>query len=249
LSTPQDWYRTFFEGPALDFWRAVTTHEFTREQATSIRGALGLVPGERILDVPCGNGRLALALAAQGMRASGVDLAADFVTEARRNARERALEVDFLLGDMRELPWKSEFDAAFCVGNSFGYLEHEGNLEFLAAIARALVPGGRFLLEYPMVAEISLTRPEERDWIDFGGIRMHADSTYDVERSRIDTTYTFERGGELVAREASYQVYTCRELLEILHAAGFASAELWGDLAGTRFARGTSDVLYVFARR
>jgi SAM-dependent methyltransferase len=243
------WYRTFFRGPALDFWRAVTTPEFTREQARGIRAALALAPGERVLDVPCGNGRLALELAGQGLSASGIDLASDFVDEGRRAARERGLAVELVRGDMRELPWTGAFDAAFCVGNSFGYLEHEGNVAFLAAVARALVPGGRFLLEYPMVAEIALTRPEEREALEFGGIRMEASSTYDVPGSRIDTTYTFVRGSEAVSGTASYQIYTCRELVTFLSAAGFATVEFWGGIARTPFTRGKSEVLYALARR
>jgi SAM-dependent methyltransferase len=243
-------YRTFFEGAPLDFWRAVTAMPgFTSAQTGLIRSALGLAAGERVLDVPSGNGHITLALAAEGLRVSGIDIAADFVAEARGKAAERGLAADFVVGDMRALPWRAEFDAAYCVGNSFGYLEHEGNLEFLAAVARALVPNGRFLLEYPMVAELALARPEERENLELGGIRMGASARYDAENSRIDTTYTFERGREVISRVASYQVYTCRELVASLRAAGFATVELLGDDARGPFARGKSQVLYALGRR
>ena len=40
---------------------------------------------------------------------------------------------------------QQRFDGAFCVGNSFGYLDDEGNAAFLRAVRAALKPGGRFI--------------------------------------------------------------------------------------------------------
>jgi hypothetical protein len=44
---------------------------------------------------------------------------------------------------MRDLLWRSRFDGAFCFGNSFGYLDDEGNAAFLRAVAAALVVRAR----------------------------------------------------------------------------------------------------------
>ncbi len=248
VSAAPDWWKTFFSGPALDLWRAAVPAEVTREQADALRSALDLPPGARILDVPCGNGRLALVLAELGFRMSGLDWAEDFVLEAQRSARERGLEIEFLQGDMSALPWRAEFEGAFCVGNSFSYLTHEGNVSFLRSVAEALIRGGLFVLEYPMVAEIALAREPKHDWYQFGDVLMLSEATYDVERSRVDTTYTFVRDGKADARKASYQVYTCRELSALLKQAGFSSVELWRDLEGTPFERGAQE-LFAFARR
>ena len=54
---------------------------------------------------------------------------------------------------MRDLPWRSTFDGAFCVGNSFGYLDDPGNAAFLRAVRETLRPGARLVLETPMVLE------------------------------------------------------------------------------------------------
>ena len=45
-------------------------------------------------------------------------------TPGRAPASER---VTWEQRDMRDLPWQARFDGAFCVGNSFGYLDDEGN--------------------------------------------------------------------------------------------------------------------------
>src|SRR5262245_19352782 len=140
------WWTTFFHGVALDLWRAAVSPEATRAQADELARLLDLAPGERVLDVPCGNGRLTLELARRGFPAAGVDLAGEFVAEAREHARRDGLAVRVEQADMRALPWRDEFDAAFCTGNSFGYFDDDGHLAFARAVRGALRPGGRFVL-------------------------------------------------------------------------------------------------------
>ena len=82
---------------------------------------------------------------------------------------------------MRDLPWSGEFDAAFCFGNSFGYLDDAGNAAFLSAVARTLEPGGRFAIDYGQTAESILPRPglEARQDSEIGGFRFVEDTRYD----------------------------------------------------------------------
>ena len=69
---------------------------------------------------------------------------------------------------MRDLPWPARFDGAFCLGNSFGYLDDEGNASFLRAVAAALKPGARFVLETPMVLENLLGHLKDRPVVESG---------------------------------------------------------------------------------
>src|SRR5262249_28116993 len=62
----QPWYEDFFHGVALDLWRAVVTPAQTRDEADFIHQQLQVPPPARLLDVPCGGGRLSLELAERG---------------------------------------------------------------------------------------------------------------------------------------------------------------------------------------
>ncbi|HET8729358.1 MAG TPA: hypothetical protein VFO41_17795, partial [Alphaproteobacteria bacterium] len=66
------WYEAFFDGLALELWRQAMPPKVTAAEARAIRRWLGLRRGARVLDVPCGNGRLALALARQGWEVTGI---------------------------------------------------------------------------------------------------------------------------------------------------------------------------------
>jgi len=75
------WYRTFFRGLANDMWRQAVPPELTRKQAEFI-AQQGAPPAGLVLDVPCGNGRIALELAKRGLQVTGVDFSEESIHEA-----------------------------------------------------------------------------------------------------------------------------------------------------------------------
>ena len=130
---------------------------------------------------------------------------------------------------MRDLPWPERFDGAFCVGNSFGYLDDEGNVAFLRAVRAALKPGGRFILETPMVLENLLNHLQPRPWWKAGDVYLLVENQYDPAKARLDIEYTFVSGGRVDVRRGSHRAYMYKELVSLLAASGFAVelAEPW----------------------
>ncbi len=135
------WFETFFQGVAVEFWIRAIPPTVTFQEADFLEQALEISPGAKLLDVPCGHGRHAIELARRGYRVTGVDLS----PEALESASASNSIIDWRRGDMRDLSslefLPAEFDAAYCFGNSFGYLDHLDAAAFLAALARVLKPG------------------------------------------------------------------------------------------------------------
>jgi SAM-dependent methyltransferase len=215
-----NWWETFFSGVAVELWRHALSPEHTRDEAVLLSRALDLPPGAELLDVPCGHGRLALELAARGYRVTGVDLSAESLDYAR--AADPEHHVRWECREMRDLPWRAQFDGAFCSGNSFGYLDDEGDLEFLKAVASALKPGGRFVLETPMVVESLLPNLKERIWFKAGEMLLLVTNQYDHGRGRLDIEYMFITDGRTEVRHGTHRAYTYRQLVELMEGAGFA---------------------------
>ena len=219
MEIPSNWYESFFHGVAVELWRQAIPPEHTREEARTLVAKLDVPPGAEVLDVPCGVGRLASEVAAQGYRVTGVDLSAESLAFAR--AADPDGRVDWEHRDMRDLPWRNRFDAAFCTGNSFGYMDDEGNAMFLRAVAAALKPGGRFVLETPMVIESLLPMLKERPWYMAGDVYLLVANEYDARRGRLDIEYTFVRDGRIEVRRGTHRAYAYRELVALLESSGF----------------------------
>ena len=243
----REWFTTFFDSLVNDFWDAAMPPEATAAEVAYLRRTFDLGEGVAVLDVPCGRGRHALALARAGVRVTGVDVSADAVEHLRRRAREAGVEVDARVGDMRELD-VGPVDAACSFGNSVGYFDQRGTERFLAGVARAVRRGGGLVLDTHMVAEALLPHLEMATTYSAGGITMSDVNRYEPRESRLDTTVTFERDGEAVRREMSVWVMTSGELVRLVTGAGFEVEALLGDVGGTPFELGSSRLLVV-ARR
>lgn len=227
MDVQTNWWESFFEGVAVSMWLQALPVEHTQREADRLARLLAASAGAEILDVPCGAGRLALALAERGYRLTGVDWSSEFLGHAR--SRDALQQVTWEQRDMRNLPWPGRFDGVFCVGNSFGYLDDEGNAAFLRAVRAALKPGGRFVLETPMVLENLLNHLHPRPWWKAGDVYLLVENQYDPARARLDIEYTFVSNGRVEVRRGSHRTYTYSELVELLTASGFAVelAETW----------------------
>jgi glycine/sarcosine N-methyltransferase len=119
-------------------------------QARIVNGLLRAELGEgtfRILDCACGVGTQALGLAQCGHHVTGSDLSAGAVERARREARQRGLEIPFLVADMTDLGAVAdgEFDAVVALDNALPHLEREP-LKAAVCAMRAKVRAGGLLL-------------------------------------------------------------------------------------------------------
>ncbi|SDO96266.1 class I SAM-dependent methyltransferase [Lentzea jiangxiensis] len=233
------WYTSFFTDLANTFWRgAVHPSQTTAE----IDFATGLTDGRRVLDAPCGSGRHSIELASRGYTVTGIDISA----EAIAHARTLAPALDWRQGDVAALgSFGVTADLALCMGNSFGYLDHEGSRRFLRDLATA---APLLVIDYSCAAESLLPSLPGEIRMSAGGIDMVAVNTYDVATGRLLIDFTFTDGERTQRSTCVQHVYTAGELTRMLVEAGFSSVELHGGVAGEAFSVGSHRLLAV-ARR
>jgi SAM-dependent methyltransferase len=112
---------------------------YVSELGTPLLDLLDARPGERILDVGCGEGTLARTLMEHGVNVIGVDSSAEMVAAARE------LGVEAYVMDGQQLSFQEEFDAVY----SNAALHWMRNAEaVITGIRASLVPNGRFVAEF-----------------------------------------------------------------------------------------------------
>ena len=242
-----EWYESFFTPLALDFWRAAVSADSTSAEVDFLVQVLGPPPA-RLLDLPSGLGRHALALAARGYSVTGVDLSADAVSAARTDARLRGLGVRFLVGDMRSEPPDGPFGGAYCFGNSFGYLSHDDMRRFIRNILQVLQPGGRWVIDTGAAAESLLPHLVDERTLEAGGVTYSVRNRYDAAAGRLVQSCTLVRGAERQLAEISHAVYTVSELQLLLESEGWQVTGTHGALDGRPFLLGDRRLLLVAQR-
>jgi SAM-dependent methyltransferase len=136
-----------FLGPA--YWAPGTTRVSsfttgTEQEVEFLVDVLGLGAGDTVLDVGCGPGRHALALARRGVQVTGVDASPDFVALADAAAAAAGVSARFRVLDVRDLAADGEYDAAICLcQGGFGLLGGRDDVDVFTRIVGAVRPGGR----------------------------------------------------------------------------------------------------------
>jgi 2-polyprenyl-3-methyl-5-hydroxy-6-metoxy-1,4-benzoquinol methylase len=136
--------KTFYEDPAeRERWGSLNANEGlypTEEHLVS-----KYVPGDgRVLNIGCGGGREALAMARMGMRVTAVDLDPDYVRLCADHAIQGNLQIDCRVMDAMQLDFSDEsFDAVVMVGQMIGHIRGRANrVTALREARRVLRPGG-----------------------------------------------------------------------------------------------------------
>jgi SAM-dependent methyltransferase len=191
---------------------------------------LDLRPGISVLDLACGHGKLANRLATRGCRVTGLDSSAVFLERARADAAAAGVSVEYMAGDMRELPWTGRFDRVINWSTAFGYFDDATNRAVLEQIVRALRPGGRLAMDLDNLTAFLASYVPSRVVAAREGGDMLVDRYHlDALTGRFEAERTIIRGGR--ARRVNFvkRLFGFPELRDWLLAVGFAAVTGHGE--------------------
>lgn len=221
------WYETFFDGA----YGRVLAGQFDAQQsdrhARLIKRLLRLRKGQSVLDVPTGQGRVAVPLAGLGLQVTGVDRSARFLRKARRAARREAPDARFVRCDMRRIDFQDAFDGAFNWFGSFGYFSDADNLLFCRRVFAALKPGGRFLVE-GMNKSWLLKNFRPRAVWTAGGVIVHQRTTWNSRTCRVRDRWSLSTRGGTEEHRVEMRIFNGGEIRALLREAGFRKISLYG---------------------
>ena len=217
-----------FDEDYLYFYEAFLTPERTAAEVEVVWKVLELEPGLELLDLACGHGRIANSLAERGVRVTGLDATPLFLELARKDAAERGVEVEYVEGDMRSLPWSERFDRVLCWFTSFGYFSDDENRQVLAEVYRALRPSGLFAVEMNHKDNL-LGRWEPESVTERGEDRMIDRRGFDAQTGRSRDERTIVRGDKTRTFRFSVRMFGAAELQDWLRAAGFHDTSAYGE--------------------
>ena len=183
--TPNAYSRRWFELFLDEYPPAQTARD-----VAFLQRQLPLPPYTKILDLCCGNGRHATAMAEIGYDVTGVDK--DEIAIARASSTQVS-SVKFVANDIREyLQCGHQFDAVTIMWQSFGFFEPNGNRDLLGQIRDSLRPGGRLILDIYNREFYAKNHQSERN-IAVGQISVS--ETWVLKGNRLEVTLKYDKLG------------------------------------------------------
>lgn len=192
----------------------------------------------KILDVGCGTGSLAIALARTGALVRAFDYDAQMVAKAEEK-RPQALNLAFSQGDMLEVAHTYEdvnFDMVVCLGNTLVHMPDLMSVtKVVADVAQRLATGGHFvfqIINYDRIIANQVTSLPTIDTTHFNFVRKYHHQTDGL--IGFETILTDKKeGSEIVSRVPLYPLKK-RDVVEILQSY-FSSFKLYGGFDGSEW--------------
>jgi len=241
------WFEEWFDSPE---YLKVYSHRNDSEAdafISMLTQRISLSPGAKILDMACGAGRHAIALAKSGFSVCGTDLSPFLLKNAVENASAAGVEVEFLRQDIRSLNLNSTFDAALNLFTSFGYfLTNEENFGIFSTAYNILNPDGYFIFDF-------LNETFVRKSLSPFSRKLHPDCYIEqfrtIDNDRVNKEIIVQSGGALKRFSESVRLYSSTILQKEIEKRGFVVTEALGDYQGRQFVKDFSPRFIAICRK
>lgn len=230
-----NWWETFFDADYVRLWGQAGRQPRTAEEADALWQLLQLKDGSRVLDAPCGYGRLARIIAERGASVLGVDQSAALLEKAETDRGDLPpTRLRYLRQDLRQPLKESGFDAAYNAFSSIGYGTEDDDLAVLRTLHGVVRPGGFVLVE---TMHRDLFAAFRSRGVAPGhrlpdGTLMVEENTFDPIAGRLEMRWFWSGAAGQGEKYGSMRLYTATELVRLMERAGlrFVSAHRGGSI-------------------
>lgn len=205
------------------------TEQRTEVEVQFIRDKLGINGDTSLLDLACGHGRHANALAKQARLIAGLDTNARFLQLASEQAAKEGLaNVTFIQKDIRQLDYLAQFERATLLNTVFGLFCDAENNDLLLRINRALKTGGKLCLD--VVNRDTVLRDFQPDYVlEKDGNLLIDRCSFNERTGRMRNRRIYIKDGRRSYADFSLRLYNYSELSALLTAARFELVDVYAD--------------------
>lgn len=217
--------------------------EDARRAVALVRRIAQWDPGGWVLDLACGAGRHAAELEQAGAQVVGLDLSPAMLHRARTRTRGRLVR-----GDMRRLPFRpGSFEVAVNLFTSFGYFRDDGEHGLVVRqVAEALVPGGRFVLDYLNAHQVRRTLRRDTEEVAESPTAVRVRRRFSEEGRYV--VKEIEMRDEGRSFQERVRLFTVEDLTALLEQNGFRVVARFGDYDGRPFTADSPRAIVLGAR-
>jgi SAM-dependent methyltransferase len=215
----------------FDMYLKTYAEAFTRTEMAFVQRQAPLPTYRTLLDLCCGDGRLAIPLAARGYVVTGWERDARMVADARAHAGESEGGAQFIQADMRELDRATgSYDVVINMWHSFGYFDADTNASIVRTVYEKLNPHGRFIID--LYNRRYFEAHQGVETVERGGRRITTTRAMSGDRLAVRIDYG-DGGPNVPADMFDWQLYTPEEFSALAQQIGFRClvACAWADEA------------------
>lgn len=226
------WYEKWFGQDYVDVY-AHRSEKEAIEFINTLEKILSLKPEQKILDLCCGTGRYSMALAKRGYLVTGLDLSTRLIDFAEKRSKELGVNVDFIVSDMRDIPFSDYFDGILNMFTSFGYfVDDSENEKVITAASNAIKKDGWIVLDY-LNRDNILQNFQEFDEQKKGNALIRQKRALNIGANRIEKVITITRDGSEKEYFESVKMYSHDELEKMFSNNNIRLTHKFGNYDGT----------------
>jgi 2-polyprenyl-3-methyl-5-hydroxy-6-metoxy-1,4-benzoquinol methylase len=219
---------TFFDGQYKEIWKTIIPAELTVKEIDFMIPYFNLQPGNKVLDLMCGYGRHAIALAKKGLHVTAVDNLGDYIDEIKNVADQENLTLKIEKANVLTYEPGETFDLVICMGNSLNFFDAADTGKLLKNISSYLNPGGHLLINSWSIAEIAIKNFKERSWSTVGDVKFLNDSKFLFHPTRIETeSIMISSDGNTETKIGIDYIFSINELETMINSAGLQLKEIY----------------------
>lgn len=206
-------------------------------QVECLTNELGTLEGKSFLDVGCGSGNLAAAIASRGALVTAIDLNDALLSEALvRNNHQNIIYRKANMLHIARLFGRARFDGVICFGNTLVHLLNPMQMrDFFSGVRSVLKPEGSFFLQILNYDHVFAQKIQELPEIENDTTRFERKYQFVTgsREIRFGTRLLIKATGEVIENETDLLGIGKADLLQLMDVAGFTDIRVFGDFGKT----------------